>query len=759
VERSEEADAPIRRRCGAPSGAASSRVIGPTEEPGAPPALASRETRVLDDRARAFFERPAKERAQETFAFEDGPLADAEVRAALREAYAGKCAYCETPLGVDAMLVDRFRPASGALALDGTLSADHYWWLAYTWENLYPSCAECQSFKGGRFPVRAPRAAPGTIGDALRAERPLLLEPRYDDPEQHLVFAEDGSVASSTEEGRATIEILGLNRAQLLGLRQEALAEVRREWQSVSEATAKGGLDPVAFDSLFDRRLPFSALRRQFLNTWAHGRQRELDEVLQATPDGPSSVAEVAGELPVVSAAERKRVKGAFVQAQVAQDSYSLAEDQNASVDYFRRTRRIERIEVRNFKVIRKLDLTPASLASTTATAPWLMLLGENGCGKSSLLQAVALTLMGAAERDALGLDASTYVSNGTRSGDVRVHLAGSPEPIELRFARNRTAFSGGEEPKLILLAYGATRLLPRAGEQAPPPTSSWARVRNLFDPFSPIGNSTDWLLSLDDATFEEIARALKGLLDLEADDRLVRNRRAKRVDVEAFGLRVPLEHLSDGYQSVVALATDLMISLLRQWPSVEAAEGTVLIDELGAHLHPRWRMRIVTSLRNVFPRVQFLSSTHDPLCLRGLGDGEVVVVRRDQTGGIEAVTDLPSVAGLRVDQLLTSEHFGLNSTIDPELDALFAEYYLLKAKPHLTVAERRRRNELEERLDGLEVMGSTRRERIVLEAADDFLAKSGSLADPKERLALKRSTKRRIAEIWEQASAGKPVR
>ena len=60
------------------------------------------------------------------------------------------------------------------------------------------------------------------------------------------------------------------------------------------------------------------------------------------------------------------------------------------------------------------------------------------------------------------------------------------------------------------------------------------------------------------------------------------RNRRAGRVDVQAFGIRVPLEHLSDGYQSVVALATDMMISLLRQWPTVDAAEGTVLIDELG---------------------------------------------------------------------------------------------------------------------------------------------------------------------------------
>ena len=734
-------------------------MISRREQPDAPSVLTSPAAGAAIDHARAFFERPAKERAQETFAFDDALLGSDEVRAALWDACTGKCVYCETPLTQRTMLVDRFRPASGALSLDGALSPDHYWWLAYAWENLYPSCAECQSFKGARFPIRGERAPVGTTGEALRDEEPLLLEPRLDEPEHHLVFAEDGSVASTTVEGSATIGILGLNRLQLVALRAVALAELREQWTAVASSTnVASGLDPIAFDHLFDRRLPFAALRRQFLNTWAQARKGELDQALSSTPQGPSSVAEVAGDLPVVSGAERKRVKGAFDKAQHAEDQYSLAnENASAGEDYFGRTRRVERIEVHNFKVLAELDIRPSSLASSTATAPWLMLLGENGCGKSSLLQAVALTLMGAGERAALGLDASSYVRNGTRSGYVRVHLAGSQEPIELRFSRSSPEFMGGEEPKLILLAYGATRLLPAPGQQAPP-ASSLARVRNLFDPFSPIGNSTDWLLGLDEPTFEAIARALKGLLGLESGDRLVRNRRAGRVDVEAFGLRVPLEDLSDGYQSVVALATDLMLSLLTRWPSVDVAEGTVLIDELGAHLHPRWRMRIVPSLREVFPRVQFLSSTHDPLCLRGLGAGEVVVVKRAEDGEIVAVTDLPSVAGLRVDQLLTSEHFGMNSTIDPELDALFAEYYLLKAKPRTTAAERRRLHELAARLDGLDVLGTTRRERLVYEAADDYVAHADAMADPKAKLALKASTKKRIAEIWDQAQRGQPV-
>ena len=732
-------------------------MIGAPDAVEAPAGLLSGAADLERARAAAFFARPKAQRAQEAFAFDDTLLDAADVRAALWGTCHRKCAYCETPLTEAGMLVDRFRPASGALDLTGELSADHYWWLALAWENLYPSCAECRSFKGARFPVREARAEPPATGDALAAERPLLLEPRRDDPEQHLVFAEDGTAASTTDEGRATIEILGLNRAQLLTDRAAAIVAVRAEWESVAaHPGAEAGLDPIAFDRLFDRNVPFAATRRQFLNTWAQRRKGELDAALGATPQGPSSVEEVAGDLPVVSKAERTRVKGTFDAEQRAQDDYSLAGNVNATEDYFRRTRRIERIEVRNFKVIGNVDLTPRTLASATAEAPWLMLLGENGCGKSSLLQATALALMGAEERKRLQLEASEYVRNGTRSGHVRVHLSGSPEPIELRFSR--AGFRGADEPKLILLAYGATRLLPRGGERAAVDTST-ARVENLFDPFSPIGNATDWLLGLDPPTFEAIARALKGLMGLENEDRLVRNRRAGRIDVEAFGARVPLEHLSDGYQSVVALATDMMISLLRQWPSVDAAEGTVLIDELGAHLHPRWRMRIVPSLREVFPAVQFLASTHDPLCLRGLGDGEVVVVKRDAEGDVVAITDLPSVAGLRVDQLLTSEHFGLNSTIDPELDALFAEYYLLKAKPKRAAVDRRRLRELSARLDGLDVLGTTRRERIVFEAADDYLAKAGDLADPEARLELKAATKRRISAIWEKAQAGEVPR
>ena len=731
-------------------------MIGAPDAVEAPAGLRSSAADLERARAAAFFARPKAQRAQEAFAFDDTLLDAADVRAALWGTCHRKCAYCETPLTEAGMLVDRFRPASGALDLTGELSADHYWWLALAWENLYPSCAECRSFKGARFPVREARAEPPATGDALAAERPLLLEPRRDDPEQHLVFAEDGTAASTTDEGRATIEILGLNRAQLLTDRAAAIVAVRAEWESVAaHPGAEAGLDPIAFDRLFDRNVPFAATRRQFLNTWAQRRKGELDAALGATPQGPSSVEEVAGDLPVVSKAERTRVKGTFDAEQRAQDDYSLAGNVNATEDYFRRTRRIERIEVRNFKVIGNVDLTPRTLASATAEAPWLMLLGENGCGKSSLLQATALALMGAEERKRLQLEASEYVRNGTRSGHVRVHLSGSPEPIELRFSR--AGFRGADEPKLILLAYGATRLLPRGGERAAVDTST-ARVENLFDPFSPIGNATDWLLGLDPPTFEAIARALKGLMGLENEDRLVRNRRAGRIDVEAFGARVPLEHLSDGYQSVVALATDMMISLLRQWPSVDAAEGTVLIDELGAHLHPRWRMRIVPSLREVSPG----SSSSPRPTIRCASEGSATARSSSSSGTRRAMwSRSPTCRPLPVS---ASTSCSPRST---SVSTARSTPSWTRCSPSTTSSRRsrsgRRRTttpeELSARLDGLDVLGTTRRERIVFEAADDYLAKAGDLADPEARLELKAATKRRISAIWEKAQAGEVPR
>jgi hypothetical protein len=100
------------------------------------------------------------------------------------------------------------------------------------------------------------------------------------------------------------------------------------------------------------------------------------------------------------------------------------------------------------------------------------------------------------------------------------------------------------------------------------------------------------------------------------------------------------------------------------------------------------------------------------------------VVVRRNESGKVVVISDLPPVKGLRVEQLLTSEYFGLGSTEDPEVDALFGEYYRLRAKTKPTIAEQKRIADLEDRLGALRQLGTTERERLLLHSADEFIAR-----------------------------------
>jgi hypothetical protein len=77
-----------------------------------------------------------------------------EVRESLLELFYEKCAYCESKLDARTELeVDRFRPTAMAVNHDGSIDKPGYWWLAWEWSNLYPTCPLCSRTKADRFPV------------------------------------------------------------------------------------------------------------------------------------------------------------------------------------------------------------------------------------------------------------------------------------------------------------------------------------------------------------------------------------------------------------------------------------------------------------------------------------------------------------------------------------------------------------------------------------------------------------------------------
>lgn len=107
-----------------------------------------------------------------------------------------------------------------------------YYWLAYDWKNLLPTCTVCNQptdignkkiGKHYRFPVKGKHAQnPTEIAD----EHPLLINPTsddpMDDPELHLSIDKLGIISPLTERGEICIEVFGLNiREQLIDGRRQ----------------------------------------------------------------------------------------------------------------------------------------------------------------------------------------------------------------------------------------------------------------------------------------------------------------------------------------------------------------------------------------------------------------------------------------------------------------------------------------------------------------------------------------------------------
>ncbi|HUH43039.1 MAG TPA: AAA family ATPase [Sulfurimonas sp.] len=97
-----------------------------------------------------------------------------------------------------------------------------------------------------------------------------------------------------------------------------------------------------------------------------------------------------------------------------------------------------------------------------------------------------------------------------------------------------------------------------------------------------------------------------------------------------------PFEHLSDGQRTILGLFCDIArrAAILNPHHGGEASEkveGIVLIDELDLHLHPKWQMQIVGDLRKVFPKIQFICTTHSPILLRSVEKEKIIILENGE--------------------------------------------------------------------------------------------------------------------------------
>ncbi len=370
----------------------------------------------------------------------------------------------------------------------------------------------------------------------------------------------------------------------------------------------------------------------------------------------------------------------------------------------------------------------------------WVTFLSENGGGKSTALQALALLLAGPESVQKLLPRPLAWLRDETKPGLIKTrihqgdndpgqfgekqvtrafgysfHITGN-KPVDIRgriynepsivenadkrlswLRQNAFTSTGGG---WFAVGYGAFRRLTRSNQIIVPSLEPQARFTNFITQFNeddPLSAFERWMIYLDyrisKSSDSESER--KKEIGISAINQLLPEgvefasiTEEGRICFNINGTVVPTTALSDGYRSVLALAGDLVWRLLLSFPESDSPlneQGVVLIDELDIHLHPTWQRKIAGWLRNQFPNIQFIVATHSPLIAAGAGE-DALTLKFDIQEGRSVVKPIQNVAFMNVDRLLQSDAFGLMSTYSPETQHKIDRYddlIMKKRQPH----------------------------------------------------------------------------
>lgn len=365
------------------------------------------------------------------------------------------------------------------------------------------------------------------------------------------------------------------------------------------------------------------------------------------------------------------------------------ADFQNAlvTINGYRHEQKAKAVYINGFHIKNYQGIKETSIAELPENPSWIFLTGENGYGKTSLLKGIATGLYGNAEEPLIPEDRKTlielsYSYHYPQGTDIGVNN-NTEQPL---FFRNLP----------VLATYGPSRLEIQARDSHKKQAQNSTATYSLFQTDGILKNiEAELLISFYDAPkkFEAICEMLKALIpsldriELEKKTRkILYFEKAKSVEEGHTFDAIEYGGLASGIKSIIAMAGDIYLRLLEakekilnnpslsgkleepempyQSYSPEDLFGIVIIDELDLHLHPKWQRELPTLLSKVFPKVQFIASTHSPIPLLGAPEGAVFLkVDRTLENGIvvERLSQLEKeISNLLPNTILTSPIFDL---------------------------------------------------------------------------------------------------
>ena len=343
-----------------------------------------------------------------------------------------------------------------------------------------------------------------------------------------------------------------------------------------------------------------------------------------------------------------------------------------------------KRTEIQNFKSIEKMSLNFSSGVN--------LLIGDNGVGKTTVLEALALSVQtyfsrmnditkkGITQKDvrftsSLVGDASqhrmyytpTTIKSTVELGGVEYSSEISREDetnaTRTKYAGKELAAAGRE------LLNSQTEILPvicyfstsRVVDTQKASTSSVGKNKlndrrcGYMDCLNATLDRkalTDWAFKMAMAEFKKgmpiaeyeafkkaVGTFMQKMNDLDEIPLVEYTRDFEDITYTENGKTMLVNYLSAGYQSLLWMLMEISfrIALLNpEMSDYSQAEGIVLIDEIDMHLHPRWQWKILDALHSSFPKVQFIAATHSPIIISSFRDAKLLSIGQN---GVEELS------------------------------------------------------------------------------------------------------------------------
>lgn len=334
-----------------------------------------------------------------------------------------------------------------------------------------------------------------------------------------------------------------------------------------------------------------------------------------------------------------------------------------------------ERTEIQNFKGIEKMNLEFSSGVN--------LLIGNNGVGKTTVLEALALSIqtyfsrMNDIAKKSIKKDDVHFTSNLV--GDASQHrVYSNPTVIKseinlggLEYSSEisredetnatRTKYTGKEfaaagrdllnsqEAILPVICYFSTSRVvdtQKVSTNAVGKNKLNDRRCGYIDCLNATLDRkalTDWTFKMAMAEYKKgtavaeyeafkkaVGIFMQKMNDLEEVPLVEYTRDFEDITYAEDGKTMLVNYLSAGYQSLLWMLMEISFRIALLNPELSdysQAEGIVLIDEIDMHLHPRWQWKILDALHSSFPKVQFIAATHSPIIISSFKDAKLLSI------------------------------------------------------------------------------------------------------------------------------------